>query len=74
VTAPVGEIQGAVTSLDDAPLDVAGTIRLTTSRNYEVNAQVATRANAPASIVKALQYLGPPDAQGKRAFSFAGSL
>jgi general secretion pathway protein N len=69
-----GELHGSVTSLEDAPVDVLGTMKLSANRTYEINAQVATRANAPANIVKALQYLGPPDAQGKRPFSFAGSL
>jgi general secretion pathway protein N len=73
-TAAVGEIQGAVLSNEDAPLDVTGTLRLTPGRNYVIDAQVATRPSAPASIVKALQYLGPPDAQGKRPLSIAGSL
>jgi general secretion pathway protein N len=73
-SAAPGELQGAVMSLDDAPLDVVGTVRLTANRNYVIDAQVATRPTAPASIVKALQYLGPPDAQGKRPLSIAGSL
>jgi len=69
-----GEVQGAVLSMDDAPLDVVGTLHLTPNRNYVIDAQVATRPNAPASITKALQYLGPPDAQGRRPLSVAGSL
>ncbi len=69
-----GEVQGAVMSMDDAPLDVVGSVRLTGDRTYLIEAQVATRPSAPASIVKALQYLGPPDAQGKRPLSVAGSL
>jgi hypothetical protein len=69
-----GELLGAVMSMDDAPLDVSGSVRLTANRNYVIDAQVATRPSAPASIVKALQYLGPPDTQGKRPLSVAGSL
>jgi general secretion pathway protein N len=69
-----GAIQGALQSMDDAPLEVVGTVRLTPDRNYVIDAQVATRASAPSNMVKALQYLGPPDAQGKRPFSFAGTL
>jgi general secretion pathway protein N len=69
-----GELQGAVKSLDDSPLDVVGAVRLTADRNYVIDAQVATRPTAPASIVKALQYLGPPDAQGRRPLSLAGSF
>jgi len=73
-TGAAGEIQGAVVSNEDSPLDVTGTLRLTPGRNYVIDAQVATRATAPGSIVKALQYLGPPDAQGKRPLSIAGTL
>jgi general secretion pathway protein N len=69
-----GELQGAVISMEDAPLEVVGSVRLTANRNYVIDAQVGTRPNAPASIVKALQYLGSPDAQGRRPLSVAGSL
>jgi general secretion pathway protein N len=69
-----GELQGAVVSMEDAPLDVAGAVRLSPNHTYVIDAQVATRPSAPASIVKALQYLGPPDAQGRRPLSVAGSL
>jgi len=69
-----GALQGIVSSQEDAPLDVIGTIRLAADRNYVIDAQVATRASAPSSITKALQYLGPPDAQGRRPLSIAGSL
>ena len=69
-----GELIGAVSSLDDSPLDAVGTLRLAATRNYQIDAQVATRPGAPASINKALQYLGEPDAQGRRPFSMAGSL
>jgi len=72
--AVAGEIVGALVSTDDAPLDAVGTVKLTPNRNYVIDAQVATRPSAPSTIIKALQYLGPPDAQGKRPFSFAGSL
>lgn len=72
--APAGEVHGALQSFDDAPLDVIGTVKLLANRNYIVEAQVATRAGAPAAIVKSLQYLGPADAQGRRPLSIAGRL
>jgi general secretion pathway protein N len=65
---------GHVVSLSGAPLDVDGSLRLMPNRQYSIDAQVATRANAPDSINQALQYLGSPDAQGKRSLSLAGSL
>jgi general secretion pathway protein N len=69
-----GELQGAVQSMEDSPLDVVGVIKLTTNRQYVIDAQVATRPSASAAIVKTLQYLGPPDARGRRPLSLAGSL
>lgn len=73
-TAPAGEVHGTLQSFDDAPLDVTGTVRLMATRNYVIDAQVVTRAGAPAAIVKSLEYLGPADAQGRRPLSVAGSL
>jgi general secretion pathway protein N len=67
-------IVGTLVSVGEGPLDVAGTLRLMPNRTYTIDAQVATRASAPASIAQALQYLGPPDAQGKRPLSMSGSL
>lgn len=68
------EVHGAVQSMDDAPLDVTGSIKLMANRNYVIDAQVATRSGAPTALVKALEYLGPPDGQGRRPLSVAGSL
>jgi general secretion pathway protein N len=68
------EVIGVVESSQDSPLDVIGTLRLEPNRNYVIEAQVATRPSAPSSITKALQFLGPPDAQGRRPFSVAGVL
>jgi len=74
-TQPIGgELQGNIASQPDAPLDVVGAVRLQPNRQYVIDAQVGTRANAPASIGKALEYLGPADAQGRRPLSLAGSL
>ena len=67
-------LSGTLTSTGDGPLDVNGTLRLLPNRTYVIDAQVATRPNAPASIAKALQYLGPPDSQGRRPLSISGSI
>ncbi|MBC7983963.1 MAG: type II secretion system protein N [Candidatus Obscuribacterales bacterium] len=69
-----GELQGQLSSRDNAPLDVAGFLRLQPNRQYVIDAQVGTRTNAPEQIRKALEYLGPPDAQGRRPLSVSGSL
>lgn len=70
----ISEVRGAVSSLEDAPLDVVGSIRISVDRTYSVDAQVGTRAGAPPSIVKAIEYLGIPDGEGRRPLSIAGSL
>ncbi|MET0532702.1 MAG: type II secretion system protein N [Steroidobacter sp.] len=67
-------IQGAISDSGDGPLQINGTVRLKTDRSYEIDALVATRANAPRNLASALEYLGPPDAQGRRQFSMAGAL
>jgi general secretion pathway protein N len=71
---PTTEIQGSLSSREDAPLDVIGVVRLLPNRQYVIDAQVGTRNDAPASIGKALEYLGPADAQGRRPLSLAGSI
>lgn len=61
-------------SIGDGPFDVAGTVRLLPDRSYVIDAQVAARPGAPASLASGLQSLGPPDAQGRRSLSMSGSL
>jgi general secretion pathway protein N len=67
-------IIGTLTSAGNGPFDANGTLRLQPNRSYLIDAQVAMRPGAPQQIANALQYLGPPDAQGRRALSMAGSL
>jgi hypothetical protein len=54
-------------------LAVAGTVRFTGERSYEINAAVTARPNTPTSITQALQYLGS-DAQGRKQLSLSGTL
>jgi general secretion pathway protein N len=68
------ELQGNIASQPDSPLDVIGVVRLLPGRQYAIDAQVGTRSEAPASISKALEYLGPADAQGRRPLSLSGSI
>ncbi len=58
----------------NGPLSVNGRLRLTSSGAYELDGTVAARAQASADLIQALQLLGPPDAQGRRQFSLAGTL
>lgn len=66
LTAAVNDIGG--------PLQVSGTLQLKSDRNYVLEGLIAPRPDAPANVTQALQYLGPADAQGRRPFSFAGSI
>jgi hypothetical protein len=67
-----GEPTGALRDLG-GPFAVSGSVRLTRERTAIVNALVAPRAGAPQELVRQLQILGPPDAQGNRAFAFEAS-
>ena len=55
-------------------LDVQGTLRLTRAPGVVVEGTVAARPDAPPELVKQLAYLGSPDAQGRRPFSFENTF
>jgi len=65
---------GDLKDLDGASIGVTGQLKLATDRNYLLDTQVSPRANAPASIISGMQYLGAADAQGRRPFSISGSF
>lgn len=67
-------LKGAITDAGDGPLQVSGTIELRPDRNYKIEALIAAGANAPQNLVQALEFLGPPDAQGRRQFTTEGSM
>jgi general secretion pathway protein N len=56
------------------PLAVEGTLRLTNQPGYVLEGQVAARADAAPELVSDLEFLGTPDASGRRPFSIAGTL
>ena len=66
--APVGELRDL-----GGPLWLRGTLRLTGEPGYRLRARVSTRPGAAPSLVRALQYLGAPDAEGRRPFALAGT-
>ncbi len=66
----VGELQ----DLDGAALAVNGKLILNADRSYQMDVMVAARPNTPDSIAQGIQYLGEPDAQGRRPFTVAGSM
>jgi general secretion pathway protein N len=58
----------------EGPIEVVAILRVGRDRSYVIEGQIATRPNAPSQVVSALQYLGEPDAQGRRPFSVAGTF
>jgi general secretion pathway protein N len=67
-------LQGAITDAGDGPLEVAGTLQLKRDRSYKLEALIAARPNAPRNLAQALEFLGPPDAQGRRQFATEGTM
>lgn len=68
-----GLIEG---TLEDrgGPLEVVGRLQVTPPGNYEMSGRAAPREDAPREMEQALIMLGPPNPDGGRDFSFAGSL
>lgn len=58
----------------NGPLSVTGILQLEASGSYQLDGSIAARPGASAELTQKLQMLGPPDAQGRRTFSLAGSL
>lgn len=74
--APASEAGPMVGQLHDlsGPLSVTGVLQLSRTGSYELEGSVAPRPNAGANLTQLLQFLGPPDVQGRRPFSLAGTL
>jgi general secretion pathway protein N len=64
---------GAITDVG-GPMQITGTLQLKSDRTYLIDGLIAARPDAPRDVSNALQFLGPPDAQGRRPFSLSGSL
>ena len=59
----------------EGPLQIDGQVRLkSTDRSYVVDGLIAAKPDAPAEYSRGLEYLGQPDAQGRRQFSVAGTM
>lgn len=67
-TEPVGVVEDL-----DGPLDVVASLRLTREPGWVLEGRVAPMPDAPPQLARQLQYLGPPDASGRRPFSIAGT-
>jgi general secretion pathway protein N len=67
---PVGQIR----DLGSGPLAVEGTLKLTPEPGFDLEGLVAARPTAPPDLARDLQFLGSPDARGRRPFSLAGTF
>jgi general secretion pathway protein N len=56
------------------PLALDATLQFTHDPGYLVQGQVAARPSASPELAQVLQYLGSPDAAGKRPFSISGTF
>jgi general secretion pathway protein N len=68
-----GEPVGQVSTLD-GPVDFEGTLKLTREPGWVIDGKVRTKPETPQGLVQQLAYLGPPDAQGFRPISLAGTF
>jgi len=66
---PVGALQDL-----RGPLDVSGSLRLTREPGFVLEGLVAARPDATPQLARQLEYLGRPDAAGRRPFSIAGTF
>jgi hypothetical protein len=67
-----GEPLGTVKDLG-GPVAFDGRLRLTREPGYEIEGLIAARAEAGSEIKRAIEFLGRPDAAGRRPFSIAGT-
>ena len=75
VTFPGGGTEPTGTLEDlGGPLAVRGTLRLTGQPGYVLDGVVAARESAAPELAQDLQFLGSPDASGRRPFSIAGTF
>jgi len=66
---PTGELRDL-----GGPLSVQGTLRITPEPGFDLKGTVAARSTAPADLAKEIEYLGSPDAQGRRPFALAATF
>lgn len=73
---PPGSSGDPIGKLHDigGPLAVEGSLRLTPEPGFDVQGLVAARPTASAELARDIQFLGSPDAQGRRLFSFAATF
>jgi general secretion pathway protein N len=72
------DVQAGVLSASIAdtagPLSFVGRLTLSPDRSFLLEGTVAPRGETPPSLAQSLQFLGPPDAGGRRPVSVSGTL
>lgn len=69
-----GDPTGQLRDLGGGPLAVEGTLRLTPEPGFDLEGLVTARPTASPELAKDIQFLGSPDAQGRRPFSLAATF
>ena len=72
-TAQRDRITGALRDLG-GPLIVSGTLSVRNDSEYELSGLVATRPEASAELARAVEFLGPAEATGRRRFALTGTF
>jgi general secretion pathway protein N len=68
-----GQLTARVTD-KEGPFSFDGRFTLGADRSFLLEGSLAPRGNTPPSLVRSLQLLGPPDANGRRPVSVSGTL
>jgi general secretion pathway protein N len=71
--APAGQLTAHVAD-KEGPFSFEGRFTLGADRNFLLEGTLAPRGTTPPALVRSLQLLGPPDADGRRPVSVSGSL
>lgn len=69
-----GNPLGQLRDLGGGPLAVEGTLRVTPEPGFDLEGLVTARPTASAELAKDIQFLGSPDAQGRRPFSLSATF
>jgi len=67
-----GEPTGDIADVG-GPLAVQGKLHLTPQPGYELSGYVTPRQSATPALISSIQFLGSPDAQGRRPFALSGT-
>ena len=58
----------------DGIIDLAGSLQISPDRSYQFIAQLAAKADTPASVKQQMQFLGSPNERGQHELRLEGQL